>query len=90
MVRTVVILLVSLFLITFLRMVIGLVTKGVAQLFEPDEPPKPAAAQANLGGELKKDPTCGTYVSTASPFQKKMRGQTYHYCSAACRDKHNA
>jgi YHS domain-containing protein len=36
---------------------------------------------------LKKDPVCGTFVSEATAVQKTKGGQTYYFCSAACRDK---
>ena len=39
------------------------------------------------GGELKKDPVCGTFISTATAFQKFSNGQTYYFCSTECRDK---
>jgi len=45
-------------------------------------PPVPA------GGELKKDPVCGTYVSTAASVTRTVNGQVVHFCSAQCRDKY--
>jgi YHS domain-containing protein len=38
-------------------------------------------------GELKKDPVCGTFISTQTAFQKSVRGETYYFCSTECRDK---
>lgn len=38
-------------------------------------------------GSLKKDPVCGTFVDPATALQKTVKGQTYYFCSAACRDK---
>ena len=38
-------------------------------------------------GELKKDPVCGTFISTQTAFQKAVRGETYYFCSTECRDK---
>jgi YHS domain-containing protein len=49
--------------------------------------PKPPAADSI--GELKKDPVCGTFVSTEAAFQKAVGGQTYYFCSKECRDKYN-
>jgi len=43
-----------------------------------------------VGGELKKDPVCGTYVSTIGTFSTKVNGQYIYFCSAACRDKYRA
>jgi YHS domain-containing protein len=50
--------------------------------------------QSNVGGpktgsELHKDPVCGTYVSEATGFRKQASGQTFYYCSQACKDKHS-
>lgn len=38
-------------------------------------------------GELKKDPVCGTFISTQTAFQKVVHGETYYFCSMECRDK---
>jgi YHS domain-containing protein len=40
------------------------------------------------GGELKKDPVCGTYVSTAASVTRTVNGQVLYFCSAQCRDKY--
>lgn len=42
------------------------------------------------GGELKKDPVCGTYVSTGASVTRKVDGQLLHFCSTECRDKYRA
>jgi len=44
----------------------------------------------SAGGELKKDPVCGTYVSTAASVTGTVRGETVHFCSKECRDKYLA
>ena len=41
-----------------------------------------------LGGELHKDPVCGTYVAESTPFRRQISGQTFYYCSSDCREKH--
>jgi YHS domain-containing protein len=41
------------------------------------------------GGELKKDPVCGTYVSTATGFTRTIKGETAYFCSRECRDRYN-
>ncbi len=53
------------------------------------KPRRPMPAVSN-GGELKKDPVCGTYVSTAVSVTKRIGGETVHFCSPACRDKYRA
>jgi YHS domain-containing protein len=74
-------------LLGILRSVIGM----FAQLFtsatvgsqkRPAGPRSATEAQA-----LKKDPVCGTFVAASTELQKAKDGQTYYFCSAACRDK---
>jgi len=92
MVRTVLYLIVSIFVIALLRGIIGLITKGVAGLFEPDgggaASGRPRqAGKTGMGGELMKDPVCGTYVSPAAALTKSAGGHTHYFCSEACRDR---
>ena len=71
------------------RSIVGIVLKGFADLFHPEPPAQKGsrAAAVPAGGELKKDPVCGTFISTATAIQKKAGGETYYFCSAECRDK---
>jgi YHS domain-containing protein len=50
----------------------------------------PAAERPNLvtGGELKKDPVCGVYVSTGASVTRTVDGRVVHFCSTECRDKY--
>jgi YHS domain-containing protein len=41
-------------------------------------------------GELRKDPVCGTYVSTGASITRTVRGETLYFCSPECRDKFSA
>jgi YHS domain-containing protein len=52
--------------------------------------PKRPIPTVSSGGELKKDPVCGTYVSADVAVTKRINGQTVHFCSSACRDKYRA
>jgi len=54
--------------------------------------PRPSrpAPTASPGGELKKDPVCGTYVSADTSVTRRINGETVHFCSPACRDKYRA
>ncbi|MCX6629138.1 MAG: hypothetical protein NTW28_16085 [Candidatus Solibacter sp.] len=54
--------------------------------------PTPSPSQPNVvaGGELKKDPVCGTYVSTGASLTRTVDGQLLHFCSKECRDKYRA
>jgi YHS domain-containing protein len=51
---------------------------------QPEAPPAP------LGGELKKDPVCGTYISAATAVQATVKGETVYFCSKECREKFRA
>ena len=42
------------------------------------------------GGELKKDPVCGTYVSASASLTRTVNGAVLHFCSPECRDKYRA
>lgn len=52
----------------------------------------PPSAEPNVvaGGELKKDPVCGTYVSTGASVTRTVNGELLHFCSKECRDKYRA
>jgi YHS domain-containing protein len=51
-------------------------------------PTQPPPVQA--GGELKKDPVCGTYVSATASLTRMVNGKTFHFCSPECRDRYQA
>ena len=95
MLRAIVYILVSIFLITLLRGIIGVITKGVGQLFEGEagttntaSSSKPAATpQGGFGGELMKCSVCGTFAAPVASLTVQRGGETYHFCSAACRSK---
>ena len=50
----------------------------------------PSRPNVVVGGELKKDPVCGTYVSTGASVTRTVDGQVLHFCSKECRDKYRA
>ena len=85
-------LLLTVVVLTVLKSIIGIVMKGFAQAMKPGSATTPGASrgsqQVPLTGELKKDPVCGTYISAATSIKEKVGGQTYHFCSAECRDKY--
>ncbi|HLH41601.1 MAG TPA: YHS domain-containing protein [Bryobacteraceae bacterium] len=83
---------VAVLVITLLRSVLGVILKGFSELLHPSggaasgspevrTPPRP------VSGELKKDPVCGTFIAASSSLQKTFGGETYYFCSAACRDQ---
>ena len=88
MLRTLVYLLASVLLISVLRSIIGIILKGFSDLFHPAATASPQRASGvPMGGELKKDPVCGTYIAAATSIKKTVNGETYYFCSNACRDK---
>jgi len=93
MFRALLYLIIGLFLVTFLRMVIGVLSKGLGQLFEPAaSSAKRSETRANVptGGELKRDPVCGTFVPVLNSIHVNIQGQVVHFCSTECRDKYKA
>lgn len=50
--------------------------------------PPPRPPTAGKLGELKKDPVCGTFISTETAFQKSVKGETFYFCSMQCRDNY--
>jgi YHS domain-containing protein len=79
--------------ITVLRSVIGIVLKGFGEAFRSNssaQTPGPRPTVTPSGGELKKDPVCGTFISTSTGLQKRVDGEIYYFCSTTCRDKFKA
>lgn len=71
----------------FLRSVL----KSLFGSFRSPSTPQPQAAREPTvisGGELKKDPVCGTYVSAALAVTRTVNGELVHFCSKECRDKY--
>lgn len=63
---------------------------GAARQAAAPPPHAPRRPEVVSGGELKKDPVCGTYVSEALSVTRKVNGQVLHFCSKECRDKYHA
>lgn len=84
--------------ITVLKSIVGIVLKGVAEAMKPGSAAQGSApggaprtaGQVPLSGELKKDPVCGTYISTATSVKERVGAETHHFCSQECRDKYVA
>ena len=79
----------------FAFLIVRSVLKTIAKTFSrvmntPDPAEQPRAANFPSGGELKKDPVCGTYVSQNAAVTKKFGGELVHFCSVECRDKYRA
>jgi YHS domain-containing protein len=77
-------LLLPLLLFLILRSVLrGLFSQGTTAPQRAQEAP----TRVPEGGELRKDPVCGTYVSVSAGVREKVRGETVYFCSTDCRDR---
>ena len=83
MVKTVLLLLLAILLISLLRSAIGIVMKGFASLAQPQTPSRRSPGTVNAG-ELKRDPVCGVYVPAATAVKRTVKGATVHFCSEKC------
>jgi YHS domain-containing protein len=71
------------------------VMRSIFQAFKGPVAPSPPTpirqtSAVQPGGELKKDPVCGTYVSPSVSVSRKVDGQLVYFCSNECRDKYHA
>ena len=87
MIRAILYLIAAVLLISVLRSVIGIILRGFAELLHPSPSAAARPSSQPSGGELKKDPVCGTFIAATTSIQKKVGGQTYYFCSPECRDK---
>ena len=71
----------------FVRQVVALIVRAFSQLTSDGGRPDPVKPP-QAGGELKKDPVCGTFVAVASSIKRTVDGEVIHFCSTACRDKY--
>jgi len=87
--RTILELVITILVAMVARAVIGSIAKGFgnAATAARQAPPQ-QQSEAKPTGELHKDPVCGTYVAESTTFQRRASGQTFYYCSDACRSKH--
>lgn len=81
-------LIITIIIVMTARAVLTAVIKGIvnhgAALRNRGSAPSPAQS----AGDLHKDPVCGTYVAQSTPHRRDIGGQTFYYCSEACREKH--
>jgi uncharacterized protein len=54
----------------------------------PTSPPRPSGRTAveRAGGQLVRDPQCGTYVPMSTSVHLVSGPNTLYFCSVACRD----
>jgi len=79
--------LIFLFLFLLVRSLLRSVFQGFRSALPDSTPRRPPAVPTS---ELKRDPVCGTYVSTAASITGKVNGETVYFCSPECRDRYRA
>lgn len=47
----------------------------------------PSSGPPEISRELKKDPQCGSYVSTELSLKSRHRGEILHFCSRQCQEQ---
>ena len=64
----------------------------ISGFFRAQRQPRSAPRQPEVtpGGELKKDPVCGTYVSTTAAITRSVQGHTIYFCSQDCAGKYRS
>ena len=67
---------------------------GRTQAFRPfqtREQPRPNDTSPSgpkvISGEMKKDPQCGTYVSTELSLKSRQGNEVLHFCSRRCQEE---
>lgn len=74
-------------LFLFVRSLIGSFFRGPVRRSAQRPAAQPVVSP---GGELKKDPVCGTYVSVAASVTRMVNGKLVHFCSKDCSEKYGA
>jgi len=85
--RLILYVIVGVVILTLLRSVLEAIGKAFSGASSSSSPPSAGGPRGQAPQSLKKDPVCGTFVSTATAMQKTKGGETYYFCSAECRDK---
>ena len=88
MLRFFVILIVTALAITVLRSALTMIARGFSDLMKPQAPGNNPGSSVPTGGELKRDPVCGTYIASSNSVHKIVKGETLYFCSPECRDKY--
>lgn len=73
--------------VSVIKAVVGIITKAFSEPSSTPEAGPMRSRSSHAIGELRKDPVCGTFVSTATAVQLRRGGELHYFCSADCRDK---
>lgn len=99
MFRAILYALISIFAITFLRMVMGVISRGFSDMMKEDRagnaPPATGgqrpSAQVPTSGEFKPCQKCGTYIVTSEALPGKSKtGDAVYFCSDKCKSEYQA
>jgi YHS domain-containing protein len=60
---------------------------GFGQAFTSQTSSQSSPEPAVSGGEMKKDPQCGTYVATELSIKHRQGGEILHFCSPECKEE---
>jgi YHS domain-containing protein len=69
------------------RAILASIIEGFRSTLSPQSTAKRPPAVSS-GGELKKDPVCGTYVSTTASITRTVHGEVFYFCSQECSDRY--
>jgi YHS domain-containing protein len=75
--------------ISVFRSIVGVISKGFADLVNPTPPSEPRTRTDRVPSveALHKDPVCGTYIAPSTAVVQMVGGEKVYFCSTACRDK---
>jgi YHS domain-containing protein len=97
MIRAIIELLITIIVAMAARAILRSVFQGIANgpstafprgQQQPQQNANTAQSPPPKGNELHKDPVCGTYVAESTAYRRQASGQTFYYCSEACKEKH--
>jgi YHS domain-containing protein len=55
--------------------------------FQTSRPAQSPSEPKVISGEMKKDPECGTYVSTELSLKSRYGSEVIHFCSRECQEE---
>lgn len=93
MLRAIVDFVLMMIVFAMLRAIISAVSKAVggpAAGGRVNQPAPAARGGFTTGGELKRDPVCGTFVPVSGSPHKTVNGITQYFCSQTCLDRFRA
>jgi YHS domain-containing protein len=88
MIRFVVYLFLTVLLISVIRSIAGILGKAISGASQAGPSGRRPAAEPRKAGELKRDPVCGIYISTATSVKRNVGGEVVHFCSVQCSEKY--